>query len=192
MYGIDGATIEVRGDELLRETEAVRAVTGRWWDSVATPVDSRPLALLHGSRTTYLAPAHPDTVRALLEVLAEHDGLRRRLAEPDRAEALAHDLRTRAVTDTWPPENRRGWKGDVRDAMDNLGYWHRNGGRPLSGDALPPGDQVVSGLGDRLRERGAPDVGARALRRYVDRHYLSVAPWPFMALTDDAPPPSPG
>jgi hypothetical protein len=193
VYG--GVAVEVRGRLRLLSHELRDETLTRWRRVTHAFSDGPPAANLvpvvmppTAVRLHPVSGGLPD-VRALAVLLATKPALRARLDDPDRVGRLAVDLaNAKYVRPLSDDGSLRRDPTDVVVALQNAGFVHRDGGRPLSSTRVAAPDVVLAGVRRSLAanpyRKGRPMVDDETIMRIAKRNYLDVEPWPFAALVD--------
>lgn len=126
-------------------------------------------------------------VEVVASLAASRPSVRERLSDEDRVRRLIDDMRDmRWAIEPFRMGGRRRVV-EVLTTMRLLGYEHRFGGRPLPGEPLPTADEVVETVLAKVHDSpytSGLSFDERFVRDVVERHYLSVEPWPVAALLD--------
>ncbi|MBU4216119.1 MAG: hypothetical protein KJ792_15895 [Actinobacteria bacterium] len=122
-------------------------------------------------------------VSVLCRTLALRPTWRAALGDPAAVTALLRDVDTKDRRPRPEVTGLRRRTVETLITMRLLGYVHRLAGRPLPDVPLPPDDEVVAAVLNRLIAnptalRPDPDTVAALVHRY----YLDVPPWPFDSL----------
>ena len=134
-----------------------------------------------------LTDADRTVVDVLCRAMAERPEWQRRLGDPDRVHRLISDIVSQRHDPVPFRMGARRQTAEVLNALHLLGYEHRLSGGPLPDDPLPSLDDLASKILAKVQANPyAQDVhlDEATVRNLVDRHYLSIAPWPFSALVD--------
>jgi len=125
-----------------------------------------------------------ETIQALMELLRTRPVLLGRLAISKRCQRLAADLHRPAGNLPEPyPLRRRAFDASV--VVRRAGLVHPIGGRPFPDDVLASEAELLDRVEGALAGRAdATAIDRTDLVDAIRRDYLTVAPWPFQALTD--------
>lgn len=125
------------------------------------------------------------TVQMLSALLVLRPDLRPGLSDDDRVGLLLSDLRATPLGVRSERTGLRRASTEVLAAMRVLGYQHRFHGRPLPDDQMPPLDEVVTKVIERVRSNPyakGVEIERSNVEQLVRRNYLDVEPWPVGAL----------
>jgi hypothetical protein len=188
--GCAGAAIDISGSYVERTAEIQAALQTRRNRLLRFLLEAADIPLCASTVGSVRLDDDREAIGILCSILAVEPEMRARLAQPVRVNRLIHDLKTRRFR--FAPF-RVGFRRAVTEVLTGMrlaGFEHRFGGRPLPGVTLPPLDEVVRRVLERIAEnpyaRGVVIDQERA-REIVRRNYLEVEPWPLEALIDQAP-----
>lgn len=134
-----------------------------------------------------LADADRSAIGVLCSTLAKRPPWQARLGDPDRVRRLIADVVSQRHDPLPFRMGARRQTTEVLTALHLLGFEHRLRGRPLPDDPIPPLDELVPKVLAKIHANPyAQDVhlDEATVRDLVDRHYVSITPWPFAALAD--------
>jgi hypothetical protein len=190
-----GVAVEVRGG-LRSRTREIRDETVTWWRRFrhafadgSPAANLVPVVMPPVSLGVHLLAGDLPNVRALAVALSVTPAYRARLDDPDRVGRLVNDLASARLARRAPDEGSvRRDPTDVAVALQQAGFVHRNGGRPLSSALIAAPDVVLAGVRKSLAanpyRKGRPMVDDEMILRIAKHNYLDVEPWPFSALVD--------
>lgn len=182
-----GVGMQVAG-RCAASTEPVRRARKSWRNRLNRFLqDGTVVPLCGAGHISWAVEADCAVVAVLCTVLADEPELRSRLHEPARIARLAGDLADQPHAPVPFRMGARRVTTEVLTALHLLGFEHRYGGRPLPGTMLPPADELVDRVLDRVAANPyAKDVklDAAQARQVIEHFYLDVDPWPIGALTD--------
>lgn len=184
--GGGGVAVHLQGhleEEALRRLPWMRSMSARF---NRTNVGGSYIPL---HRCVWERRADKDVCEVLFEVLASREQARLRLSDREAVDALLRRIVTTEHRARYETHGARRETIAVISALNELGFRHQLGGRPLPGEIIQDEGRVLAAV--MKASESSPfnqdvAVDASNARRLIEARYAAVPPWPFEPLLDIA------